>query len=101
MGHSSRTPPYTATMGTPPQSSSGPPLSPSTRMDASYGVSRPFISQSAGVTHSPPVNFGLSEQELIEHAARTTDRLMTAELRAPSLYNSLIQPNDPQLAQAG
>lgn len=103
IGHSSRTPPYSpgAPIGTPPQMHQGPSVSPS-RMDTSYNINRQVVGQSPPpAQHTSSLQFGLSDQELIEHAARTTDRLMNNELRSPSLYNSLMQAHDPQLAQAG
>lgn len=102
MGHSSRTPPYSpgAPIGTPPQMHQGQSVSPS-RMDTSYNINRPLGQSPPPAQHTSSLQFGLSDQELIEHAARTTDRLMNNELRSPSLYNSLMQAHDPQLAQAG
>ncbi|ODN01638.1 hypothetical protein Ocin01_05049, partial [Orchesella cincta] len=84
----------------------GPSNTPSPRMDTSYNLNRsiPNTGQPIGTTPGPQTSsmqFGLSDQELIEHAARTTDRLMNNDLRTPSLYNSLMQAHDPQLAQAG
>ncbi|CAL8074629.1 unnamed protein product [Orchesella dallaii] len=86
----------------------GPSNTPSPRMDtSSYNLNRSIPNtggQQLGSTpgpQSPAMQFGCSDQELVDHAARITDRLMNNDIRTPSLYHSLMQPHDPQLAQAG
>lgn len=118
-GRSPLYPPLPSQHGTLPQNIPAPagpsssPLQP--RMDTSFSLHRPvqqnMMGQPPNTTPSPqqigpqtppaPAQFGLSDQDLIEHAVRTTDRLMNNDFRTPSLYNSLMQAHDPHLAQAG
>lgn len=44
---------------------------------------------------------GTPDQDVIDHAARTLDKLMNKDLQLPSLYKSLTQVADPNSVISG
>lgn len=46
-----------------------------------------------------PGQFNVGDQELINHAVNTTERLMNREVHSPTLYNRLVE--DPHVVQPG
>jgi len=66
------------------------------RMDnMPYGVQN---MQSNGLQQSGSTT---SDQELVDHASKTIDRLMMPDRQVPSLYRSLVQVSDQNVAVAG
>jgi hypothetical protein len=89
-----------------PQGGGGGPTSmgpTSPRLDATFGVQQNPSSGSSGGGHQQQQSnsSGICDQDLIEHASKTMERLMAVDRQVPSLYKSLVQVSDQNAAIAG